>query len=374
MATTAVAQRSATLCPSAREKKLCLRACKLNTDQQPQQVPEGGPVSLASQLQDFHVKQLIGEGTGGQVYLAEHAHTHLRIAIKVARKTKANTKAANMLRREHTFLHELKPHKHLVQGYDFIENADRACLLMQFAEQGDLFEYVRKMGGLKEPEAWRLFKQLMEVVSHIHAQHVCHRDIKPENIFLDKEGNVLLGDFGLASKWSPFCAVADCVGSLDYAAPEVLRQGTCYKGPEVDMWSCGAVLFMMLTGRTPFYAASSLDVFHNIQSGRFDSAGLSPNAKDLIQKLLNPDPLRRATMYEVLNHPWMLVPPMRARVNSVPLLGFTRVRVGDRSSHHRQNSSKSLFKSRSNKRARHQRKTNNTKVSPLTVINEGVRC
>jgi serine/threonine protein kinase len=166
-----------------------------------------------------------------------------------------------------------------VHLFDVVENSKRLCLVMQYAEGGDLFDYVLKSGKLPQHEAWRIFRQLLDAVNHIHKHGFMHRDIKPENILcvslltsllnvatvsdilivvaaassLDKDLNVVLGDFGLGGKWSSLSPTNATCGSLNYAAPEILG-ANYYIGPEVDLWSCGAVLYMMLTGSVPFSA------------------------------------------------------------------------------------------------------------------------
>lgn len=263
------------------------------------------------------LKRQLGQGAGGRVFLGRHVEDrNRRAAIKIIHKRSSNAKAVRMVRtslfsltalrcstdlisffntffrfsffvlspvaqarREHAILTELPPHPHIVHLFDVVENSKRLCLVMQYAEGGDLFDYVLKSGKLPQHEAWRIFRQLLDAVNHIHKHGFMHRDIKPENILcvslcailmnvatmsdiffvrvaassLDKDLNVVLGDFGLGGKWSSLSPTNATCGSLNYAAPEILG-ANYYIGPEVDLWSCGAVLYMMLTGSVPFSA------------------------------------------------------------------------------------------------------------------------
>ena len=116
---------------------------------------------------------------------------------------------------------------------------------------------------------------------------------------------MLLGDFGFAMTWSPVQTVEEYVGTLNYAAPEIVTH-TPYTGPELDMWSLGALLLAMLTARIPFDAPTEEATALKITEAKFKMpVGVSSAAKDLLAKLLQPNPLKRATMMDVLAHPWM---------------------------------------------------------------------
>jgi len=152
-----------------------------------------------------------------------------------------------------------------------------------------------------------------------------HRDIQPCNIFLDKDRNVLLGDWGHSKTWTPFETTQENCGSLCYAAPEVCLADKQYVGPEIDLWSCGTVLYVMLSGQRPFWSKNTSDIYQNIQAGRYKKLpdNLSSEVSHLLSILLSTDPLKRATMLDVLNHPWMKNHPARAkRSDSSPFLVY----------------------------------------------------
>jgi len=307
---------------SFKERNVILKECALK-----EQVAERQKEPLVFEVRGFVLRRQLGQGAGGRVFLGCHSQDKgQKAAIKVVNKRQANAKAVRMARREHSILGELPTHPHIVELYHVVENGDRLCLIMQFAEGGDLFDYVLKCGKLPLPEAWRIFRQLLSAVNHMHRFGFMHRDIKPENVFLDKNRNVLLGDFGLGGKWSSLAPTNATCGSLNYAAPEIL-QADYYIGPEVDIWSCGAVLYMMLTGSVPFSANSRVEVFSNIKNANFHTpAHWSPEMKDLLRQLLNPNALKRAKMSDLLEHPWVLHCPVRVRSRSAPLLGKPRER------------------------------------------------
>ncbi|KAL6074994.1 serine threonine-protein kinase [Balamuthia mandrillaris] len=296
------------------------------------------PKIESNTLHQLQLKQVLGEGLGGVVYSAGHSlFPDLKFAIKVvllsppppspsqqhhSKDEERVKKMEEALKREHYILTKmLPPHPNILNiCSDLILTKERAGYIMPYAKGGDLFELVKKQGKLEMREAWRLFRQLLKAVAHCHAHMICHRDIKPENIFLDGKGNALLADFGLATRWNPFRTTNHCVGSVDYAAPEVLHPEGRYIGPEVDAWSCGCVLFMMLKGHTPFGGASVSDTYQNILVGRCDLSGLHPAIADLISRLLCVDPLKRATIYDALQHLWLQREPGRSRLRSSPSL------------------------------------------------------
>jgi len=155
---------------------------------------------------------------------------------------------------------------------------------------------------LSPSEAWDIFQEIVKAMAAVHAQGIVHRDLKPENVFLDRQGKVLIGDWGLACRWSSFKKNKASCGSVNYAASEIVCRRP-YTGPEVDMFSMGAILYTMLTGRMPFGAAGSKDTLRRVAEGKFymDKI-LSPSAVSLLEKLFDPDPLRRATVYHVQSY------------------------------------------------------------------------
>lgn len=163
---------------------------------------------------------------------------------------------------------------------------------------------------MEEAEARRYFLQLVDVVSHMHSQGYVHRDIKPENLLVDTDGTLILTDFGFARQFDYKKRLDEWVGTLQYTSPEIVSQ-TPYIGPEVDVWACGTVLLAMLTARVPFSAPKDSVVVKKIKQGDFSSAilssgrSLSPEVMDLLHKMLEPRVEKRATIEDVLRHPWV---------------------------------------------------------------------
>ena len=174
---------------------------------------------------------------------------------------------------------------------------------MEHAEKGELFEYVTGLGELVEEEAVRIFRQIITALSYLHSLNICHRDLKPENILLDRNFNVKLADFGLAAFQPADLWLETWCGSPHYAAPEIVR-GRPYMGAQVDVWSCGVILYVMLSGTLPFNGRTVEQTLRKIENCNYHMPRqLSREAKDLIWRMLKRDPNVRISMSAIFEHP-----------------------------------------------------------------------
>lgn len=137
---------------------------------------------------------------------------------------------------------------------DYFEDDDYYYVVMDLFGAGmDLFDYIElRKDGISESEIREIFRQIIEAVSHLHDNHIIHRDIKDENVILDLKGGVRLIDFGSATYMKEGKRYDTFVGTLDYAAPEVLK-GQTYTGPPQDIWACGTLLYTLIYRENPFY-------------------------------------------------------------------------------------------------------------------------
>ncbi|KAJ3198908.1 Protein kinase, partial [Dinochytrium kinnereticum] len=206
-------------------------------------------------------------------------------------------------------------HPRVVQLIEVFDTSDEICLIMEAACGGDLFSLIQQRIFLTETEALPVFRDLVEGVYHIHRSGVVHRDIKPENLLFDSNGRLLICDFGVSS-WNngPFHGFC---GSYWYAAPEAYLNPS-YDGEAADVWSCGITLYFMLCGQPPFrylfdYSASVQDAFELVRSTDLIlPTRLSLQVRSLLKRMLEKDPASRATMDEVISHPWVCptMPPV----------------------------------------------------------------
>eukprot|EP00238_Polyblepharides_amylifera_P000466 CAMPEP_0196572784 /NCGR_PEP_ID=MMETSP1081-20130531/2766_1 /TAXON_ID=36882 /ORGANISM="Pyramimonas amylifera, Strain CCMP720" /LENGTH=446 /DNA_ID=CAMNT_0041890217 /DNA_START=123 /DNA_END=1463 /DNA_ORIENTATION=+ len=175
---------------------------------------------------------------------------------------------------------------------------------MEYVKSGELFDYIVEKGRLGEAEALRFFQQIVSGVEYAHRNMVVHRDLKPENLLLDSRLNVKIADFGLSNVMRDGHFLKTSCGSPNYAAPEVIS-GRLYAGPEVDVWSCGVILYALLCGSLPFDDENIPNLFKKIKGAIYTLPHhLSAGARDLIPRMLFVDPLKRITIPEIRQHPW----------------------------------------------------------------------
>lgn len=174
---------------------------------------------------------------------------------------------------------------------------------MEYVEGGELFDYVSENGPLPEIEAVRLFRQIIAGLSYCHQFNICHRDLKPENILLDAECNIKLADFGMAALQPAGHWLDTSCGSPHYASPEIIY-GRRYRGDKADIWSCGIILFALLTGFLPFDGGDLPNTLKLVKKGEYIlPPWLSDDASDLIQRILQKRPEDRISIDEIYSHP-----------------------------------------------------------------------
>mmetsp|Transcript_45771 Transcript_45771/g.114526 ORF Transcript_45771/g.114526 Transcript_45771/m.114526 type:complete len:388 (+) Transcript_45771:331-1494(+) len=255
-------------------------------------------------LSNYRLGKTLGIGSFGKVKVAEHILTGHKVAIKILNKKKI--KAMEMeekVRREIKIL-RLFMHPHIVRLYEVIESHSDMYVITEYVKSGELFDYIVEKGRLMEDEARHFFQQIVSGVEYCHRNMVVHRDLKPENILLDSKMHVKIADFGLSNVMRDGRFLKTSCGSPNYAAPEVIS-GKLYAGPEVDVWSCGVILYALLCGSLPFDDENIPNLFKKIKGGIFHlPTHLSPGARDIIPRMLLVDPLKRITIAEIRQHPW----------------------------------------------------------------------
>ncbi|BAT87919.1 hypothetical protein VIGAN_05134200 [Vigna angularis var. angularis] len=202
----------------------------------------------------------------------------------------------------------LSPHPNILKIIDAFQDAHTSTIILQLCQPRTLFDRIAD-GPLPESHAASLTKQLLEALTHCHALGLAHRDIKPENLLFDEANNLKLSDFGSAEWFGEGRSMRGVVGTPYYVAPEVIM-GREYD-EKVDVWSCGVILYTMLSGIPPFYGDSAAEIFEAVLRAnlRFPSTifrSVSLQAKDLLRKMICRDPSRRISALQALRHPWIL--------------------------------------------------------------------
>ncbi|KAG8095114.1 hypothetical protein GUJ93_ZPchr0012g20793 [Zizania palustris] len=240
----------------------------------------------------------------------------------ISKKKLRTTVDIEDVRREVEIMRHLPKHPNIVTLRDTYEDDNAVHLIMELCEGGELFDRIVARGHYTERAAMLVTRTIVEVVQMCHKHGVMHRDLKPENfLFANKKETAALKtiDFGLSVFFHPSasrraCLILLCcqrfteiVGSPYYKAPEVLKRNY---GPEVDVWSAGVILYILLCGLPPFWVETKQGVAQAIIRSVIDFKRdpwprVSDNAKDLVKGMLNPDPRRRLNAQQVLDHPWL---------------------------------------------------------------------
>ncbi len=222
----------------------------------------------------FRVERILGSGASGVVYGVHDSHTERRVALKVLwERASVGDPALERLKRELRAAQHA-PNPHCVTVYDLLFVQDHPAILMEWVDGETLRARILGRGALPFEEATALAEQVLEAAAHLHAVGVVHRDIKSGNVMLASDGTAKLGDFGLAKGETVGATLTEtgvALGTPGYMAPEVIRGGSAT--PASDLYSMGAMLFEMLTGRMPFQGSSALEVASR-QLGELPPLGL----------------------------------------------------------------------------------------------------
>eukprot|EP00606_Chrysophyceae_sp_TOSAG23-5_P000817 GSChrysophyteH2.ASY1.ANO1.1623.1 assembled CDS len=255
-------------------------------------------------LGQYKMGKTLGIGAFGKVKLAVHEITGQKVAIKILNKGKIkHMEMAEKVRREINILN-MCTHPHIIRLYEVIDTPSDIFVIMEFVSGGELFDYIVSRGRLPPDEARHFFHQIISGIEYCHYRKIVHRDLKPENLLLDADNNIKLADFGLSNVAHDGDFLRTSCGSPNYAAPEVIS-GNLYAGAEVDVWSCGVILYALLCGTLPFDDESIPNLFKKIKSGMYSlPTHLSQSSRDLILRMLVVDPMKRITLPEVRAHHW----------------------------------------------------------------------
>ncbi|TMW88953.1 calcium-dependent protein kinase 10 [Solanum pennellii] len=272
----------------------------------------------------------LGRGEFGVTYLCTDRETREALACKSISKKKLRTAVdIEDVRREVAIMSSLPDHPNIVKLRATYEDNEAVHLVMELCEGGELFDRIVARGHYSERAAAGVARTVAEVVRMCHANGVMHRDLKPENfLFANKKEHSALKaiDFGLSVFFKPGERFSEIVGSPYYMAPEVLKRNY---GPEVDIWSAGVILYILLCGVPPFWAETEQGVALSILRGVIDFKRepwpqVSEKAKSLVRQMLEPDPKKRLTAQQVLDHPWI---QNAKKASNVPLGDIVRTRL-----------------------------------------------
>jgi len=261
-------------------------------------VPEKPFMRTDVQVGDvYHLKATLGRGSYATVKLGVHQQDKTKWAIKLIDRSALSSADSAALEVECRLLRMLV-HPHIVAIREVIQGPARFSMILELCVGGELFDRIVEKDHYTEQEARTVLTALASAIAHCHANGVVHRDLKPENLlYADKECNIIkLADFGLASILTEEVSLHTACGTPGYVAPEII-QASGY-GSEVDMWSLGVILYILLCGFPPFYDENQTALFSQIIHGVFDFPSpywddVGQSAKDLVKVRAGGVSLRR---------------------------------------------------------------------------------
>lgn len=257
----------------------------------------------------YKLGKTLGEGNFSKVKFATNVQSGQSFAIKILdRKRVTDLNITDQIIREIETLKLLK-HPHIIRLHEvFASNCKtKIFMVLEYVTGGELFYKIKRGGRLKETEGRKIFQQLIDGVSYCHKQGVFHRDLKLENILLDSAGNIKICDFGFSASPQHFTSdglLHTTCGTPNYVAPEILANKG-YDGAAADIWSCGVILFAILSGYLPFLDRNLAALYQKIYKGKFEiPEWLSPGARALIRRILDPSPATRINMTGIKSDEW----------------------------------------------------------------------
>ena len=260
-------------------------------------------------LEMYTLNRVIGQGAFGKVFHATHIKTGVDRAIKCVDKQNLSPESARRMMEEVEILRELD-HPNIIRVIEVIEDERNLNIVMELCQGGEMFDRIISTKQFSERIAARYMFQIMTAIAHCHKLGVVHRDIKPENVVFatPAEDSVLkVIDFGISKKFFKDTPLRKRYGTPYYIAPEVLQGSYTEK---CDVWSCGVLLFILLSGEPPFPGRDPKTIMTNVMRGTFQFASpvwasISSSAKEVITRMLTRDPEVRPSASDVWSSPWI---------------------------------------------------------------------
>ncbi|KAK0734812.1 hypothetical protein B0T26DRAFT_632725 [Lasiosphaeria miniovina] len=296
---------------------------------------------------EYILGNTIGEGEFGKVKLGWKQEGGVQVAIKLIKKDQLGSNPSRMAKimREVAILKQLT-HPNIVRLHKMEESERHYGIVLEYASGGELFDYILNHRYLRDNAARRLFAQLVSGVGYLHKKGIVHRDLKLENLLLDRNRNIIITDFGFANTFDPNEELSEdeevnltdrefvkrmgldkikpngsrkgdlmqtSCGSPCYAAPELVVSDSLYTGRKVDVWSCGVILYAMLAGYLPFDddpanpEGDNINLLYKyiVNTPLTFPEYVTPHARDLLRRILVPNPRKRADLFEVARHSWL---------------------------------------------------------------------
>ncbi len=307
---------------SNKRKELQLIGNKANKDN-PQQFLSSTIINLSNDIivkksklnpeNDYIKLNVLGEGAFGVVYKVKNKLTDYERAMKIINKNPSyNEKDDPEILNEVEILKTMD-HPNILKIFEFYSNKQDYSIVTELCSGGDLNDEITKKAPLSEKYASFVMYQILSAINYCHKINIIHRDLKPENVLIfDRDSNsfprVKICDFGLARIIEKGASLRKMTGTCNYIAPEVIKKKYDEKS---DIWSCGVILYLLLSGKQPFDGEDDDEVMEKVLKGKYDTKSppfdkISKNAVNLIKNLMEVNPTRRLSAENALNHPWFI--------------------------------------------------------------------
>ena len=285
------------------------------------------------QVGDYILNDELGSGGFGKVVLGTHVPTGEKVAIKIMDKEQILSDELNKERvlNEISIL-KIVRHNNIIKLYEVMETPQKIYLVMEYCDNGEMFDYIVSKQHLTEEQACVFFQEIIDALTYLHSQKIVHRDVKPENILLQTFGNTLttkLIDFGISRTYTLDKLITTPCGTASYAPPE-MHKGEEYYGLLSDVWSAGVLLYAMAFGYLPFCEEDEEVNIDNIIKGNYEiPEEASPDLQDLIKHIMDIDPLTRYDLDQIKKHPWYnLVSPPKSYPGLI--IGYHKIPIDER--------------------------------------------
>ena len=274
---------------------------------------------------DYKKLQILGEGTFSTVYEAKNRITDIMRAMKIIKRQKHSSEQEKREIINEINILKTMDHPNIVKIFEFYSNKDSYSIIMEYCRGGQLVSEIKSYGPFDEKYTAYVMYQIFSAINYCHSMNIIHRDLKPENILIVSKNksnnypNIKIGDFGMSKVVEKNAVQNLVVGTIYYVAPEVIKKKYNEK---CDIWSCGVIMYVLLTKKPPFNGDMAEEIIASIEKGEYDLKSppfdkISKSALDLIQKLLNKDVEKRISAQEALNHPWFKEQQSRELYNEI---------------------------------------------------------
>jgi calcium-dependent protein kinase len=260
---------------------------------------------------EYDVIEYLGKGSFGKVYKVRRKKDNKEFAMKIITKENSfhSTKEEIVLK-EINILKDLD-HQNIIKIYEYYNTDNELYIITELCTGGELIDVIRDKKRLDEQMVWKIMKQLLSAITYCHSYNIIHRDLKPQNILLsdysENDIRIKVIDFGTSEILSKGI-IPGLTGTVYFMAPEIVKLENY--DSQCDLWSCGVIMYLLLSGDLPFFAKSKNSIFSKIKKGHLDFSkpiwkNISTDAIDLIENLLNMNAEERYTAQQALDHSWI---------------------------------------------------------------------